>query len=59
MCLFLDNNTEWNRTGMEVGSIDGETIECLTNHLSTFTVVLVEANDDNSGKVYNRSEENL
>jgi hypothetical protein len=47
--LFLDDNEEWSTTGMEVGSIDGDTIECLTNHLSTFTVVLMEAD---TTKVY-------
>jgi hypothetical protein len=28
---------------MTVGSIDGENIECLTNHLSIFTMVVLDA----------------
>ncbi|CAB3997870.1 adhesion G- coupled receptor D1-like [Paramuricea clavata] len=42
ICLFLDGN-QWNKTGTEVGSIEGENIECLTNHLSSFTMVVLKA----------------
>jgi hypothetical protein len=52
ICLFLDGN-HWNETGMNVGSIEGENIECLTNHLSSFTMVVVER------KVYCDRNENL
>ena len=48
----MDGN-QWNKTGTEVGSIEGENIECLTNHLSSFTMVVLE------GKVYCDRNENL
>jgi hypothetical protein len=41
-CLFLDIENGWVNEGMEVGSIDSDTIECRTDHLSTFTVVLLD-----------------
>jgi hypothetical protein len=41
-CLFLDIENGWVNEGMEVDSIDGDTIECRTDHLSTFTVVLLD-----------------
>jgi hypothetical protein len=39
----LDDDDKWNRAGMNVGSIDGENIECVSSHLSTFTMVLLKA----------------
>ncbi|CAB4020038.1 adhesion G- coupled receptor D1-like, partial [Paramuricea clavata] len=49
-CLFLDGD-KWNTTGMTVGSIDGENIECFTNHLSSFTMVVLDAEVSQSNKV--------
>ncbi len=39
-CLFLDG-VKWSKDGMKVGSIDGKNVECLTDHLSTFTMVVL------------------
>jgi hypothetical protein len=40
-CLFLDGVT-WSGEGMKIGSFGGKNIECLTYHLSSFTVVVVQ-----------------
>ena len=42
----MDDDDKWNRTGMNVGSIDGEIIECVSTHLSTFTMVLLKADSE-------------
>ena len=44
LCLFLDSDGYWNESGMSVGEInDVEYIECLSDHLSSFTVVILDA----------------
>ena len=40
-CLFLDGVT-WSGERMKIGSFGGENIECLTDHLSSFTMVVVQ-----------------
>ncbi|CAB4006432.1 Hypothetical predicted protein, partial [Paramuricea clavata] len=40
-CLHLQG-VQWNNKGMQVGRIGGN-IECLTNHLSSFTMVVLDA----------------
>jgi hypothetical protein len=40
-CLFLDG-VKWSNEGTDVGSIVGENIECLTDHLSSFTMVVLD-----------------
>ncbi|CAB4024627.1 adhesion G- coupled receptor D1-like isoform X2, partial [Paramuricea clavata] len=47
ICLFLDGD-RWSTTGMTVGSIEEEYIECLTNHLSSFTMVVLELSESDN-----------
>lgn len=41
--MFLDSNDNWNKSGMSVGEIDELYVECLTDHLSSFTMVILDA----------------
>jgi hypothetical protein len=50
-CLHLQG-VQWNHKGMQVGRIGGN-IECLTNHLSSFTMVVLDA------EVYGDNKQNL
>ena len=50
-CLHLQG-VQWNHKGMQVGRIGGN-IECLTNHLSSFTMVVLNA------EVYGDNKQNL
>ena len=49
ICAFLDDDDKWNETGMEVHWIDEEDIICSTDHLSTFTVIVVADEVDFEG----------
>ena len=40
--MFLDGN-HWSTNGMEPGLASGRTIECRTNHLTSFSMVTVDA----------------
>ena len=51
-CAYL-HGVKWDKTGMGVGRIDRGNIECLTDHLSSFTMVVLDA------KVYGDIKENL
>ena len=52
-CAYL-HGVKWDKTGMGVGRIDRGNIECLTDHLSSFTMVIVL-----DAKVYGDIKENL
>ena len=39
-CLFLDGDN-WSDKNMSVGSVNEDSITCLTNHLSSFTMVIL------------------
>jgi hypothetical protein len=41
------DGVEWSSEGMAVGKIDGGNIECLADHLTSFTMVVL----DNGAKV--------
>lgn len=41
-CAFL-NGIEWNTTGMSVGLIEEDSVECITNHLTSFAIVIFDA----------------
>ena len=34
---------EWSKKGLETGSFTEETVECITNHLTSFAVVVLDA----------------
>jgi hypothetical protein len=53
-CLYLDG-VQWNKKGIHVGRIDGKNIECLTDHLSSFSMVVL----DNGAEVYGDNKQNL
>jgi hypothetical protein len=40
--MFLDG-IEWSNEGMKLGSTDQESVECVTNHLSSFAMVVLDA----------------
>ena len=42
-CLFMESDGYWNESGMSVGEVNDEYIECLSDHLSSFTVVILDA----------------
>ena len=39
-CCFLNESRLWSEKGMKNGLLGNETVECVTDHLSAFTVVL-------------------
>jgi hypothetical protein len=49
------HGVKWNIEGMRVGRIDDGNIECLTDHLSSFTMVVLDVD----AKVYCDIRENL
>jgi hypothetical protein len=53
-CLYLDG-VEWNDKGMNARSTGDKNIECITDHLSSFTMVVL----GNGGEVYGDNKENL
>ncbi|XP_028392137.1 adhesion G-protein coupled receptor D1-like isoform X2 [Dendronephthya gigantea] len=46
-CLFLDGE-EWSDKNMSVDSVNEDDITCLTNHLSSFTMVILPKTDEMS-----------
>ncbi|XP_028391828.1 adhesion G-protein coupled receptor D1-like [Dendronephthya gigantea] len=44
-CLFLDVD-EWSDENMSVGSVNKDNITCLTNHLTSFTMVILSKPDE-------------
>jgi chemotaxis receptor (MCP) glutamine deamidase CheD len=47
------DGVEWNNKGMNARSIGDKNIECITDHLSSFTMVVLNA------EVYGDNKENL
>ena len=50
-CAFL-NGIEWNTTGMSVGLIKEDSVECITNHLTCFAIVVFDSEPEVSILVY-------
>ena len=50
-CTFLNGN-EWNTTGMSVGLIKEDSVECITNHLTCFAIVVFDSEPEVSILVY-------
>jgi hypothetical protein len=49
------DGVEWNNKGMNARSIGDKNIECITDHLSSFTMVVL----GNGAEVYGDNKENL
>jgi hypothetical protein len=41
-CIFLDGN-QWSKRGIGSGVHDDKTAECITNHLTSFSMVVLDA----------------
>jgi hypothetical protein len=41
-CIFLDGN-QWSKRGIGNGVHDDKTAECITNHLTSFSMVVLDA----------------
>ncbi|CAB4022920.1 adhesion G- coupled receptor D1-like [Paramuricea clavata] len=49
-CMFLDG-IEWSNEGMKLGSTDQESVECVTNHLSSFAMVVLDAESREADRI--------
>ncbi|XP_028391918.1 uncharacterized protein LOC114516590 [Dendronephthya gigantea] len=45
-CMFLDGKKEWSQRGLTSGQINDKSVECFTNHLTSFSMVIVDAELD-------------
>ncbi|XP_028391916.1 uncharacterized protein LOC114516589 [Dendronephthya gigantea] len=49
MCMFLDGLL-WNTRGMKVGSMGNDIVECVTNHFSSFAMVVLDSEPSEADK---------